>query len=426
LSSFNVTRRALSLGSRDTVTQWCAVSWTESTIKGSFDPATVRFNPAAGVSIPYTTNPFYTADYVKRGDHIVNTAGTEYNLKTVKPLWRGNEFIGYICQTEEIVKPADRAASSGTWHTDADSVNTDVRQRTYTWLKTYVSYGDGTEQIIFSGFDYPIEYEFVDNDIDILIALEYVSSTPVYDYNHTPYKFEETVALICTAIDTATLTATNLLESYEEAVRGAATGYSTTTSMGSIREITATKPERIDLGGKYAWQTTITLRYIRSNSDYTGSGVSVTWGPSATSSGTFTFPNITYLSSPVKVNNTRLMPPGRMGNVLQKLGMPDAMITVRCDLDAEPSGLTWKRPQTTASKDDVLDWQVFLDIAFTGQYDSDETYQTLNLGWGGTMQVTLEEVTPIESASGRELELVFYTYNSSSGSAYKTWFGISP
>lgn len=427
MADADVTRRALTLdfASRDTTTKWAKKTYSESTIKGSFDPAAMRFLAASGLNVPLLSSPFYTGNYVRRGDRIKNVASTEFTLSTVKELWRLNEFVGYVCQADRILKPADRAATSGTWHADNDSVNTDARLRTMTWLDTYVAFTAGDYEVVFSGQDYPPEYDLVEDNLDVLVTVEYIGATPVYDYQHVIYKFEENVALHCYAFDTSTLTAANLLESFEEAVREANTNHPTTTYLGNIREITATKPAVHD-AGMMLWENTINIRYTRQNSDYAGSSVTVTWGPSTSASGTFTLPNVVYMSPPVKVNNTRLMPPGRMGNVLQKLGMPDYMVTIRCDLDVCPSGLTWKRPQTTTPKTDVVDWQVFLDIAFNGQYAGTQVYQTLNLGWGGTIQATLEEVTPVETADGRELELVFYCYNSVSQTAYKTMFGISP
>lgn len=430
MANADLTRRALTCGGRDSTTGWPSKTYSESTIKGSFDPGTMRaIAQAAGMplgGVPYTTSPFYTANYVARGDRVLTSAYDEYELTAVTPIYYLDQFVMYACTAEKVWERSDRASTSGTWHTDSDSVNTYACDRIKTWIDTYISFTAATDVTVFAGGDYPIEYEFVTSGNDLVNAIEYKGSTPVYDAYHKPYKFEETVALNCTARDNADYTAITILETYEEAIRKLATDYPTFTSVYTIREITATKPEKVNIGGKYLHQNTITIKYTRPNSDYTPSYPTVTWGPSTSATGTFTFPNVTYISPVVKVNNTRLMPPGRMGNVLQKLGMPDAMITIRCDLDMAPSALTWKRPQTTSPKTDIIDWQVFLDITFNGQYAATQTYQTLNLGWGGTMQVTLEEVTPVEGANGRELELVFYTYNSSSGSAYKTWFGISP
>jgi hypothetical protein len=166
------------------------------------------------------------------------------------------------------------------------------------------------------------------------------------------------------------------------------------------------------------------IKYKRANDKYVSSGVTVTWGPSATPTGTYTLPNIISISPPIKVYNSRLNSYGRMGNITQKGGIPDFAIKIKCDLDLEPPAMTWKRNQTTGTKTDILKWQVFADIAFNGQ--STEVYQTLNLGWGATLKVTLEEATPDESADGHTLDLMFFVYNASSATTYKGFFGVNP
>lgn len=58
MSSASVTRRILSLdfSNRDSVTKWADKDYdTETTIKGSFDPAAVRMLSLAGASVPYTS-----------------------------------------------------------------------------------------------------------------------------------------------------------------------------------------------------------------------------------------------------------------------------------------------------------------------------------------------------------------------------------
>jgi hypothetical protein len=102
--------------------------------------------------------------------------------------------------------------------------------------------------------------------------------------------------------------------------------------------------------------------------------------------------------------------------------MPDFFITTRHDLDLEPAGCTWKRPQTSTPKTDTVKHQVFWDIILNGQIN--QTYQTLNLGWG-TLKVTLEEVIPTETDDGATLELVWAVYNSESATNIAGYFGLS-
>jgi hypothetical protein len=72
----------------------------------------------------------------------------------------------------------------------------------------------------------------------------------------------------------------------------------------------------------------------------------------------------------------------------------------------------------------VLPWQTFWDVQFNGQLT--ETHQHLNLGWGSTIDVTLDAVHPSLSGEQGLLDLEFTAYSSTGASAYKTWYGINP
>jgi hypothetical protein len=258
-------------------------------------------------------------------------------------------------------------------------------------------------------------------NLDVIAVISRGQTYTLYDSKRDPYAFNEKIKIEAFAINKSTITASNVLEKYEQEIRRIFTVYD---AYQTVKDINTITPNASDLGSALLYHTTITINYKRINDDYTNSGVTVTWGPSATPTGTYTIPNITYVSPPIKTYISRLNSYGRMGNITQKGGIPDYAIKIRCDPTIESSALTWKRPQTSSPKTDILPWQVFFDIAFNGQLS--ETYQTLNLGWGGTLKVTLEEVTPQETDEGTVLELLFFVYNSASATTYKGFFGINP
>lgn len=418
----DVTRYILSLGDRDPVTRWCNRIYTECTIKGSFDPAVAR-NVALTVGLsgfPAVSNPFFTRSVMHRGDRIKNANNDLYVVQQVKPVWYFDEFIMNVCQADYLMQATSRAASSGTWHQDSDDVNTDPRDRVLSWLEAYVDYSAATVQHLFAGVDYPVEREFTEKGNDIVVFADPAQSQAYRDYKHTVYKYLETIELHCLALDTDTLTAVNILEGYEQAVRAADTAHAVGVA---IKKITSSKPARIEVGGVYLWQLTLTVEYMRVNDEYVNSGITTTWGPSASPTGTYNIPTCTYISAPIKAPNTRLHTYGRLGGLLQKPGIPDFYITTHHDLDMEPAGYTWKRPQTVSSKTDTKKHQVFLDILFNGQLS--QTYQTLNLGWGGTLKVTLEEANLTEADDNHMLVLVWAVYNSESATDYAAYFGFS-
>jgi hypothetical protein len=340
---------------------------------------------------------------VRVGDEIKDAQNVYYVLKSVEQLWRGDEFVAYKCNAEKASLHADRASTSGSWHTDSDSAVTDPRYRTKVWLTTYLSGVTGDYAIVFSGLDYPLQLEFSDNGLEVVCAVDTVQSTPEYTYNHYPYKFNESVDIQLYALDTATYTAVNLLERFEQCIREVATDY----PIGSIREITVSKPMRADAGGQLMWQVTVNIKYTRVNDDYAGTET-LTYGDNQAS--TFTFPNITGMRRSAGVYTPRLAPPGRMGNIVQKLGMPDFTITLQCDVSVGD----WKRTNDTTEE------QVFLDVQFNGQNDADQLYQKLNLGLGGTSNVTVEEVT----RDGSDLTVVLQSYSNTAPTDYAIWHGL--
>ena len=420
MADASVTRRELSLGARDDTTGWCSKSYDETTIKGSFDPATAReVAMRVGMplnNIPYYSRPFYTADYVRRGDHVTHAVIGEVNLVAVTPVTWLDQFVYYACQTEEILAPADRYATSGTWHVDSDSLKTDPRNRIKSWLDTYLSYAVCDYQTMFAGIDYPHEREFIDNGLEITSFVDVEQSTPEYTYNHYPYKFNETVTITNTAIDTATLTATNILESFEQAIRDVATDH----PLGSIRRIVSSKPERVNIGGMWLWQNTVTIEYSRANDDFLPSYPTYTW-----TTGTYIFPNILHINSEFLVDDDWMDPTNFSGALVQALGSKPLELTIESDLDIEPSGLTWKRNQTS-DKTDVENHQVFGDNWHKEGVDQD--YHTISFGASGPtfkVRVVNMRVNRENERHILELHLREYRTDSASDETYKQRFVIT-
>jgi hypothetical protein len=345
----------------------------------------------------------------------------------------------------------DLPKTSGTWHLDSQGVTTDPRSRIKTWLDTYInvaniSYdnpaypwsqiGNITHPaVLFSGFDYHFLREFDDLGTHALIVVDTVEATPRMEgIDKKPYGFDESVPVTISAvngknpIEDKNITATRLVEQIEQEIRRIATLYPI--SGGYIRQIETVSHKTEQLDAFKLYSTTLNIKYTRPNNAYSNSGITVTYGPSATPTGTYTLANCISLDIQPELYNLRLPITGRVGNILQKLGVPDYTITLKCDLDVQPwsgasndTSLSWKRPQTNGTKTDVLNEQVFFDIYFNGLT---QAYQTLNLGWGGVIKVTLEKPQITRTATEYTATLTFKCYSGTAGTAYKTWFGINP
>lgn len=92
-SSINVTRRALSLGARDTVTRWREKSFTESTV----DMVIVDRN---STHMPLPVGTFvrldalgFTCDGFILGDEVYHPRSTKYyEVLGIRERWRGDSF----------------------------------------------------------------------------------------------------------------------------------------------------------------------------------------------------------------------------------------------------------------------------------------------------------------------------------------------
>jgi hypothetical protein len=521
--SADLTWRLLALGARDTKTGWRSKTFTEYTIKGILRRKGSSFSFGGHGFYAKYDFTLWTKAFLRSDDEVIDADGKYYRVDTVEEERFLNRFEGYMCSLSKRDGAGDRAATSGTWHLDSDNLVTDVTYRNKYWLDYYIAAGNikkdngstNADWGILSAYpDYSLMREFIDSGVDAIGYVEAVSCKAVAEYRHIPYYFDESVTIKLCAIDKPTVTAKNVLEQFYKEIQHVATDH----PIGSIRSIDATAYKTEDLGGTTLWSTTVTLRYMRRNPEYTNSGVTVTFGlgltfstatsttvggsttnievssshigdstdqwngyvlkfttgvntgvsrtitdfyvsggpavahficdafPYSYTAGdlfvlsniplasvtteTFALPNVTYFDFSPDIYNIRLPIPGRMGNILQKLGAPDYQITLKCNLDMEPwSGdvsdtkLSWKRPQTNGTKTDILPEQVFLDIYFNGITESS---QTLNLGWGGSIPVTLEKPTVIKTNDSYELTLVFKVVSAVGASAYKTWFGINP
>jgi hypothetical protein len=423
MSDFNVTRGVLSLGARDSTTGWCAKSYTDSTIEMIVRPKSSRqAYPSMFRLLTAYDATGYTDNEMFVGDHITHQ-GTVYEVQTVEWEWWGDNAVYAVCGLKQITPfSATRPDTSATWHTDAESVKTDPRERTLQWIYAYgTATRVGWNYIAqFAGVDYPFQLEFTSQGNEGVYVLGDVSSESEYTYDNNPYKFNESIPIHIYTVDTASVTGTLIAEEMEQELRYIA--QAAENHLTSWRLLTGSKNERVDIGGLTLWHSLYTLKYTRENDDYVPTFPTVTYGPSAAPTGTFVFPNVTgFRLNDADSGDILSLPLSRIGNITQILGLADWILTLTCDLDVEHYDLTWKRPQTAASKTDHNNWQVFEDIKFNGKYSSAQTYQTLNLGHGATVPVRLVDFLVDNS----QLTVTFRRYSATAGTAYTTWYGTS-
>ena len=285
MTSAEVTRRELTLGARDSVTGHCAKSFSETTIK-----CVLVHNGVSPVNLPigYYARWEHTAfipDVIHMGDEIIDAQGKYYLVKAVQELWWLDQFDGYICNLSKIDEHFDREATSGTWHLDSESLKTDSRYRTKTYLETYITdthlkldnaSTNASYVVMFSGADYPLNLELSAsyNDLDLIFAINKNDSAPVLNAFHYPYKTEEILTIQTYAMNKTGLTAINLLDQAYEELKTVFTAH----PIGSLRSITRSTPTPEDLGGFTLYSETVTISYVRVNDDYTPTSPAFDYG----------------------------------------------------------------------------------------------------------------------------------------------------
>jgi len=420
------TLKTLTLGARDATTGWPRRSYAESTI---------TLNLAAkGASTTYTGAGFYGKyDYtavssalIYEGD-IVTINGVDYDVtqSTPYPTKRTDGFCWTVCYLTKR-EFALRPSTSGTWHLDSESIKTDPRNRIKTWLDQYLDPDniDGDYISMFAlpqGEVDPVTRSFLTENLDLIIAIDKITATAdlaeQWDdtnkiYKKVPYAFNESMPIQIYAVNKAGLTASNLTEQVEQEIRRVLTTYPHYKNIRFLDRIDH-KPQV--LGNVALYSSTVTVRYRRTNDEYTNSGVTITYGTNPT---VYTIPNIIKSNLPLLNNDNFTRMPGRLGQYPFLLGSDSLEVTFTIDLDMGD----WKRTQGSSTKTDTVNFQVFLDIMGSA---GTQAYQTLDLGWA-SFPVRLIKMEPSFEGSNHLLTLTFKEYNATPGSStYTTRWSIS-
>jgi len=434
-----VTLGVLTLGAADATTGIYAPSYATSTIYMGIS--------AKGQNITKLTAGYYNKyDYVGvsdsavlEGDQVTDSQGIMYEVMQVHtyPSTRTDYVLNWrVCALTKR-DFATQPTISGIWHLDSSSITTDPRHRQRVLIAAYYTAGnvtkdDGTTAAsvvtCFDGATYPITRIFLTKAIDAVAVItrnDKATSTIYTDklLGRKPCGTIEQVQIDIYAVNKSTITATNLAEKLEAEIKRIYTVYD---PISTVRDIENIKPDAIDLGYGYLYQTSILIEYKRPLDSYVAALPTITYGDSQAT--TYIFPNATDIKfSDPDTGDVRMLPPGRLGDYLQILGMSDFIVTITADIDLDASNVRWKRAgsgsQVTLPAADVVAWQVFSEIKFGGKTSANQVFQNLNWGGGTTIPVRLVDF----NVDGSVLTVTFQRYSSASGSAgtVKAWYGMT-
>jgi len=173
--SFDVTRRALSLGDADSVTGWYAKTFTESTIEMIIRPKGSTFMLLGMGFYSRYAQTGYTQDPVVEGDEIKDVQNMYYEIKTIEEHYLGDNFFFRECELVKLPIHYDMPATYGT----APTVQ-DPRQRSKVWLDDYLTAGNLTKDdnltpalyiTCWADPPYPIEKVLLTKGVDLVFSI---------------------------------------------------------------------------------------------------------------------------------------------------------------------------------------------------------------------------------------------------------------
>lgn len=101
--SFEVTRRELVLGSRDSETGWREPSYSETTIEMIIVPRGARHLALLAGAYPVLDAVGLTADLVSVGDQILDGNSEYWDVESIEPVYWGDSFVYRRCHLRHMV-----------------------------------------------------------------------------------------------------------------------------------------------------------------------------------------------------------------------------------------------------------------------------------------------------------------------------------
>jgi len=266
MTSFNVTRRALSLGARLAWSGHRTKTFAETTIEVVIVPrGASQLAIIAGV-YPVTDAIGLTADTVVVGDQIKDSANVYWDVETVEDVYWGDSFAYRQCNLNKAVMyQADPAAT--TW---SKSRGSDPRYRTKVWMDgklraTQITKDDDSTQADFAVMHnnppYPISLEFRgSSNMEGLYVIDQPNATPLRDGDQVIRDYEEHVPIHMLTVDSTACTGSALAWKMEAELRYISETY----PEGSQRNLSAPRRKAdINLGGTILYDTEVVLSYTR-------------------------------------------------------------------------------------------------------------------------------------------------------------------
>lgn len=259
-----LTRRYLTLGTRDANTGWRDKEWTEIDVEGALIPKTSQQTATKVGTYVRNDALLLTQDGFKEGDELENLAGEFYEVKATREHMLGDSFSHREVDLTLLPAHADVTFTTytGTFLVD------DARYRTKVYLETYWTdanceddSGDPlTVVTMYENPPYPLILEFLrgeDDDVDVILAIGKPESEPIIGHDHAAFGYNEKVSMTIQAINKTNVTGDKAITQCETEIRRICQTY----PLGSLRTLktirpATTKPGTTLFGAEYVMEYT--------------------------------------------------------------------------------------------------------------------------------------------------------------------------
>jgi len=253
--SFDVTRRKLQLGSRDSVTGWYSKGFTTEAIEMIIvDRGTSQTPLPPGTYVKLDALGM-TADPVVEGDEVDTEDGRRYEVKAIGEVWGpGDNFVRRDCDLTRL------PLFNLTGETYTSSLVEDARYRTKVYLEKYLDADALPSFIVAYGEpDYSMVRVFKTKGVDLVFSIGDPESTPMLKGDQTPYGYQEQVPISIFCIDKSNLTGTKVKWAAEAELRRITEAH----IIDSLRSMNRRRDNDQNLGTTILYSTEFTLNYRR-------------------------------------------------------------------------------------------------------------------------------------------------------------------
>ncbi len=263
--NLQVTKREMSLGSRDSVTGWRAISWATKTIEVIIFERGVTSSALPVGSYVRLDALGMTTDGLEEGNQILTDNGVYYDVEAVKEIFVGDSFYRRDCDLVKLPLYQASFSSTATWKTSPYDASYLTRVMLETYVRDTSLTKDNNSSLaswasFFENPPYPLASEFNgDNKIDCAYVIGEATSAPEVSGDQIVRRYQEKIPIHIYTMDREGITGRAMKHKMVSELRYVLETY----PIGSQRVLEEGRSSDKALGSMWLYDQTFTLSYKR-------------------------------------------------------------------------------------------------------------------------------------------------------------------